>query len=202
MASQLFEIVKELVLSLLANESKGKTAANINIPIDGPAEDKKPEEKPAPQVGSFYYTNAEIDWTKVTCQITAHVSVGEAITLHAWNRLANADDGLTDQIKANIVKTCQMMEEIRNIVGCPINIHCMFRSEQYNKEVVKAIPNDVHAQGEAADWDALPTLTIEQAKEKIRPHLEKLNIRLEGGTPTWLHNDWHAVGPSGREFKA
>lgn len=185
MADSIWTTLGKLLLSFLSNKAEGKIGAEISIPL--------PEMKAA---------ETEIDWTKVTCNITTHFTVGEAITLHAWDRLANESDGLTDDIKAKIVKTCQMMEQIRAIMGCPLNIHCIFRSQQYNKEVVGAIPLDVHAMGMAADWDVNDHYTIEQAKEKIRPYLEELNIRLEGGTSTWLHNDWHAVGPSGREFKA
>ena len=178
----------KILLSFLSNKAQGKVGAEISIPIA--------VEKPV---------EPTIDWTDPLCPITTHFLVGEAITLHAWNRLATEEDGLTDEIKAKIVKTCHMLESIRSILGCGLNIHCIFRSQKYNQEVVK-VPakyiDDVHARGEAADWDALPHYTIEQAKEKIRPKLEELNIRLEAGTTTWLHNDWHQVGPSGREFKA
>jgi hypothetical protein len=178
--------IGKMLLSFLIDKTQEETVIPISIPI--------PEENPQ--------NGPEIDWTKATSMITEHFSVGEAIALHSWNRLANENDGLTDEIKAKIIKTCQMMEKIRAILGCPLNIHCMFRSQQYNKEVVGAIPNDVHARGEAADWDANQHYTIDQAKSKIRPFLDQLNIRMEGATTTWIHNDWHAVGPSGREFKA
>lgn len=143
-----------------------------------------------------------IDWLSPDCPVTKHFNVKDACMLHSWNRLAGELDGFNDEMKQKIIKTCQMMEKIRDILQCPINVHCMFRSQQYNKEVVHAIPNDVHAQGLACDWDASPHYTIEEAKEKIRPQLSELNIRMEAGTITWIHNDWHSVGPSGREFKA
>lgn len=184
--------IGKLLLSFLTNKAQGKDAVQISIPI--------PEE--IPNNSQVVENKQEIDWTRATCMITQHFSVGEAIALHYWNRLANENDGLTDDIKAKIVKTCQMMEKIRAILNCPINIHCIYRSEQYNKEVVGAIPLDVHAMGLACDWDANSRYSIEEAKAMIRPHLEELNIRMESNTRTWIHCDWYKVGPSGREFKA
>ena len=71
------------------------------------------------------------------------------------------------------------MEEIRKILGCSLNVHCMFRSQKYNQEVVKAIPNDVHAQNLACDFDASPKYTIDQVHAILEPLLEQLGIRME-----------------------
>ncbi len=204
MDNSIWSSIGKFLLQLLINKEggeKGKSEPvdlNITLPVDGP-EPEKPVQQKTP---NMEYLPEDIDWTKATAMVTKHFTVAEAISLHSWNRLANEDDGLTDEIKANLVKTFEMMESIRTIIGCSINVHCGFRSVKYNEEVLKSLPHDVHAAGMAVDWDANSCYTIEEAKEKIRPHLEELNIRLEGGTTTWLHNDWHAVGPSGREFKA
>lgn len=179
MDSNIVQFILEFLASLFANKDK-QSEPILTI------EEKTPS----------------IDWTDPKAKITEHFTVSDAIMLHSWNRLANESDGLTEDLKDKLIVLCKKMEEIRLLVGCPINVHCMFRSMKYNQEVVKAIPNDVHARAEAADWDALPTLTIEQAKEKIRPNLESLQIRMESGTATWIHNDVHPVGPSGREFTA
>src|SRR5208282_3288388 len=88
----------------------------------------------------------EIKWDDPLCSLTQNFLVGDAIPLPAWNRLANELDGLDDDGKAKLVVLCQKMEEIRKILGCSMNVHCMFRSQKYNQEVVKAIPNDAHAQ--------------------------------------------------------
>jgi hypothetical protein len=144
----------------------------------------------------------DIDWTDKDCQVTEHFTVGDCLTLHSWNRLASEDDGVTDEVKANIVVVCQKMEQIREVVGCPINVHCIFRSVEYNEQVLHSLPHDVHSMGMAIDWDCNSDHTIEEAKELIRPKLEEFGLRLEGGTTTWIHNDIHALGPSGREFKA
>ncbi len=185
------------LISLFINKETEKndvlkpTEVSISIPVDGPK-----EEKPVLQ-------NSTIDWTDPLAQITPHFTVGEMIVLHAWDRLAtDVEDGLTDQVKKNLVDLCQRMEKVRMALGCGLNVHCGFRSVKYNQEVLHSLPMDVHSFGMALDFDANEAMTIEQAKEKVRPLLEPLNMRLEGGTSSWLHMDTHAVGPSGREFKA
>jgi hypothetical protein len=135
----------------------------------------------------------DIDWTDPLAPITTHFLVGDAITLHAWNRLANESDGLTDDGKAALITLCQKMEEIRTFLGCPLNVHCMFRSQDYNSQVVKAIPNDVHAQFLAADFDASPHMTIDEIHAKLEPVLEQYGVRMEQNTPSWVHIDLHPV---------
>jgi hypothetical protein len=85
------------------------------------------------------------------------------------------------------------MEEIRTILGCAINVHCMFRSQDYNSQVVKAIPDDVHAQFLACDFDTNGNHTIDEIHAILEPHLESLGIRMERNTPGWCHIDLHPV---------
>lgn len=185
MYDTLLRLLGNLILSFFNNKSSTGSALETIVNISNPTQ-----------------TTSDIDWTNGACKVSNHFTVAEAITLHSWNRLANESDGLTDQVKAEIVKLCSIMDQIRDLIGCPMNVHCIFRSVQYNQEVLHSLPKDVHSMGMAIDWDANSHYTIEQAKEKIRPVLEQFGLRLEGGTTTWIHNDTHALGPSGREFKA
>jgi hypothetical protein len=134
-----------------------------------------------------------IDWTDSTAQVTDHFTVGDCITLHSWSRLANESDGLDEDGKNKLIALCQKMEEIRTLLDCPINVHCMFRSQKYNQQVVKAIPNDVHAQCLAADFDANSKYTIDEVHTILEPKLESLGIRMEKNTDTWVHIDLHPV---------
>jgi len=134
-----------------------------------------------------------IDWTDSKCQVTDHFTVGDCLTLHSWNRLATDQDGLTDEGKDKLIVLCQKMEEIRTILGCAINVHCMFRSQDYNSQVVKAIPDDVHAQFLACDFDTNGNHTIDEIHAILEPHLESLGIRMERNTPGWCHIDLHPV---------
>src|SRR5208282_3589635 len=128
-----------------------------------------------------------IDWTDRQCQVSTHFTVGDCLTLHAWNRLADIDkDGV---ILHRLVALCQKLEEIRDILKCPMNVHSIFRSVAYN-ESQNIHPNaDVHSMSIACDFDCEPIMTIEQVKNMLRPSLESLQIRMEKGTMTWIHVD-------------
>ena len=136
------------------------------------------------------------DWTNEYSQVTDHFTVKDALYLHAWNRLATEADGANfDQLTV----LCQKMEEVRSLLGCPIKVHCMFRSPDYNQaQGIK--PNDVHSLNLACDFDCLPQLSFDDAKSKLEQELENLNIRMEKGTTSWIHLDLRAPGPSGRYF--
>jgi Peptidase M15 len=165
----------KLLLSFLSNKAEGNVGVSVSIPLI-----EKPEEP-------------TIKWDDPLCAITPHFMVGDAIALHSWNRLANESDGLTDDGKAKLVVLCNKMEEIRKILGCPISVHCMFRSQKYNQEVVKAIPNDVHAQFLAVDFDCNGHHTIDEVHAILEPLLEQLGVRMERNTPSWIHIDMHPV---------
>lgn len=140
-----------------------------------------------------------IDWTKPKAQVTPHFSVDDCLTLHNWNRLATKDDGADfDKLQT----LCQKLEEVRALLGCPMNVHCMFRSPKYNQEQHILMPTgmDVHAMNLACDFDCGKNLTIQQIKDKLQPNLDKLGIRMEFGTTTWVHVDLRKPGPSGRYF--
>lgn len=185
--NSLFSEIVDLILAFFSK--KGPT------PLPNPVE---PTATPAPQVSA----SPEIDWNNPKSKITPHFTVEDACMLHSWNRLANAEDGFTPELKASVIVVLQKMEEVRTLLDCPMNVHCTFRSQKYNSDVVKAIPNDVHAQGLAIDFDCNPKMTIEQVREKLVPELERLNIRMEKNTATWIHLDLRKPGPSGRHFTA
>ena len=136
----------------------------------------------------------DIDWTNAAAQVTEHFTVGDCLTLHSWNRLANETDGVTDDIKSSITTLCQKMEEIRTVLGCPMNAHCIYRSPDYNAQVVGAIPHDVHSMGMAIDFDCGDAHTIDEAHSILEPLLEQYGIRMEQNTATWVHLDIHPVG--------
>jgi len=163
------------------------TEIAVSIPIDGTPTEAVPQETPAIGVRPF------IDWTSATSNVTDHFLVGDCIALHAWNRLATAEDGLTEDGKQKLIALCVKMEQVRAFLGCSINVHCMFRSQDYNAKVVKAIPNDVHAQNLAVDFDCNGHYTIDELHAKLEPELERFGMRMERNTPTWVHLDLHAV---------
>lgn len=133
-----------------------------------------------------------IDWTNQECAVTEHFSVKDCLFLHHWGRLATADDGAD---MAKLLTLCQKLEEVRALfAGFPMNVHCMFRSPQYNKEI-GAPANDVHSMSLACDFDCGPNFTTDAAKAVLVPELERLGIRMEnnGAGSSWVHIDLHAV---------
>lgn len=153
-------------------------------------------EVPIQPVAANEAVSPEIDWTNPTYLITPHFSVDDALTLHNWHRLANQKDGANF---VSLTALCQKMEQVREALGCPIKVHCMYRSPAYNQEQ-KIKPNDAHSLSLACDFDCSPALTIQQAKDKLEPLLEKLSIRMERGTTNWLHIDMKMPGITGRYF--
>lgn len=151
--------------------------------------------------GSVTIGNGNIDWSNPNSSITQHFTVGNALMLHQWNRIATEKDGVTPEVQSNIKALCEKLEQVMQILGCGMNIHCIFRSVEYNQEVLHSLPHDVHSMGEGIDMDCGPHYTIQQVKDKLEPLLNQLQIRMEYGTSSWIHLDIHSVGPSGRYFK-
>jgi len=75
----------------------------------------------------------KIDWTNPNCKISIYFTVGEAIWLDKWKRLANESDGLTEEIKANIVKFArEKMDKIREKLARPMFVKSWYRPKVYN----------------------------------------------------------------------
>jgi hypothetical protein len=141
-----------------------------------------------------------VDWKNGSQYVTLHFTVKDCLFLHSWNRLGTTEDGVDFD---SLIKLCQKLESIRELLGCPMNVHCMFRSEKYNIEQGILLPTgkDVHSMSIACDFDCLPSLTIQEVKDILEPKLSDLGIRMEFGTTTWVHVDLREPGPSGRYFR-
>jgi zinc D-Ala-D-Ala carboxypeptidase len=142
-----------------------------------------------------------IDWTDEAVLVTPHFSVKDCLWLAHWGRLADASDGLTDDLFNSLVCTCHFLEQVRALLGCPMIITSMYRPSLYSP-IVGGTSSDVHTQGIAADFTTIPWLSINDAKTILRPNLGRLDLRMEANTTDWIHIDNHEIGPSGREFIA
>jgi Peptidase M15 len=140
-----------------------------------------------------------IKWTDPKCQVTDNFTVHDCLWLGQWGRLANEKDGLSEEICEKLIIACENAEKIRSILSCKMLISSMYRPPQYSP-LVGGSSTDVHTQGIAFDFVPNTILSVEAAKELIRPNLDSLNLRMEKGTTTWIHIDSKAPGPSGREF--
>lgn len=139
-----------------------------------------------------------IKWDDPNCFVTPHFTVRNCLWLNSWNRMADESDGLNDEIKNNLVATCENAEMIRDLLYCKLRITSMYRPKIYSP-IVGGTEHDVHTMGIAFDFIPF-SMSTDVAKDYIRPVLEKFNLRMERDTKNWIHIDSHKVGPSGREF--
>lgn len=137
-----------------------------------------------------------INWADPKCPVTTHFCVKDCLWLPKWNRLANASDGLTEQLQDTLFTFCQKLEEVRAVIYTPMNIHSIYRPPAYSP-LVGGTATDVHTQGIAADFDCEEwSLTCDNVKQILLPKLIELDIRMEDNGPgaAWVHVDTHPVG--------
>ena len=141
-----------------------------------------------------------MDWTNSNEKISPHFTVKDALWLPSWNRLANEADGLTDDVKANLLDFfSNYMEKVRDALG-PIIVHVSYRPAAYNKLIGGAM-HSAHSDGKACDFHCA-NQGINESKDIILKLdlLEKLQLRMEKNTPTWLHIDCRELKPGGNRF--
>lgn len=126
----------------------------------------------------------------------------EALWLPQWNRAANEEDGLNDEILENIKVTAAWMDEIRKHFGKPIKIHCWLRPEKYNA-LVGGGKTSQHLLGKAVDFHVVGMSCDDVRKALIDAGmLDSMKLRMEDlPGSNWVHLDDRAPGPSGRFFK-
>ena len=138
----------------------------------------------------------EINWEDPTSMISTHFSVNDAIFLPSWKRLANESDGLTDEVKENLVNLMAKMEVVRQFLGNrAIIVHCAFRPVEYNKLIGGAL-NSPHLTGRAIDYhvDGLAgTNGCDYVRGLLEPKLQEFQLRMEDISNmlsrNWIHND-------------
>lgn len=149
-----------------------------------------------------------IEWANPASHITEHFTVRDALWLNQWGRLADRGDGLTDEIKTNIVKTAGWLETVRAIIRRPILVRSWYRPRSYNVAIGGAKFSQ-HMEGNAVDWwtDAdgdgdQDGADCDALKSMLMPHLVRLGLRMEDNGPgaRWVHLDDKAVARGGRRF--
>jgi len=131
-----------------------------------------------------------------------HFTWKEALWLPQWNRSANEEDGLNDEILGNLEATFRALESLRAFFGKPIKVHVAYRPDAYNR-LVKGAKNSAHTKGMAVDF-SIPGLSCDDVREKIIQNklLEALGLRMENlSGSNWIHVDTREPGPGGRFFK-
>lgn len=143
----------------------------------------------------------EIDWTNPECKVSKSFTVKDCIYLPQWKRLANEQDGLTDEIKTNLKELCLKMDQVEDFLSSVIRVHVTFRPEEYNK-LVKGAKSSPHLLGKAMDW-SVANMTCDEVRKNlvVGGMLEKLEMRCEDlPGSNWVHLDTNEV-KSKRFFK-
>ena len=131
-----------------------------------------------------------IDWTKTTDKVSKYFTVKECLWLPQWNRLANETDGLSAIVKTNLIALCTKMDEIREIFGEPIKVHCCYRPPKYNT-LVKGAYKSSHLNGMAIDF-SITGWDCDDVRAKIikLDLLNSLQLRMEDlVNSNWVHID-------------
>lgn len=152
------------------------------------------EYKKCPACGYSRRIAKMINWNDPKSMISLHFSVKEALWLPHWNRMTTEEDGLTSDIKENLITLCQKLDQVRDYFQLPINIHVMFRPIEYNKEIGGA-KNSSHCLGKAADFD-IQGMNCDDVRERIvlNNKLEEWVMRLEDKPGSdWCHLDFSDV---------
>jgi hypothetical protein len=145
--------------------------------------------------------NQPIDWSNPNCKISKYFTVKEAIWQSEWNRLATEKDGLTEEIKANIVWFFNnKMDLVREIFG-PLVVKSAYRCPAYNK-LIGGAKNSAHMflekfVGACDFWRDQNGDGVKNGKDcdlikmVLKPLLKKLGLRMEdnGAGATWVHVD-------------
>lgn len=133
-----------------------------------------------------------INWEYSTDHVSTHFTVHDCLYLPQWARLANESDGLTDEVKSNLINLCAKMEMVRHFLGDkPISVHCCFRPTLYN-QLVKGAPHSSHLTGEAMDFHVGDDSSAEaclKVRQILVPKLEEFKLRMENHQGSWLHID-------------
>lgn len=191
----LFFIILEFIFNLFVKKQDQNT--QVIKKDDKPADMK--EEK-------------AIDWTDPKAKISKYFTVGEAIMLREWNRLANESDGLNEHVKTQLTRIFnEQMDWIREFLNRPVFIKSAYRPKQYNISIGGAAKSahmceegyaavdfwcDVDGDGDKDGEDC------DKIKELLMPKLEERNVRMEdnGKGARWIHIDNKPLPIGGNRF--
>jgi hypothetical protein len=146
-----------------------------------------------------------IDWTNPAAQIAPHFTAKDALWLPRYGRLAYEGDGLTAEIKDNLLQLFTgPISAVRSIYQRPFYVNVAYRNLVYNA-LVGGAKNSAHLEGKAVDFtlgDSASNKTFADWLQGTK-QLETQGLRMEDNSASnwaWIHLDSRAPGPSGRVF--
>jgi hypothetical protein len=142
-----------------------------------------------------------VDWSKPESMVSKHFSVHEALYLPSWARMSTEKDGLSDAIKAEIVRLAGKVDIVCDRLGIRATVHCWYRPRAYNKAVGGAANSGHICDGpwSAVDFSAAASDAQSRGEgcEILRKRilaaglLDELDLRMENNGPDapWIHLD-------------
>jgi len=133
-------------------------------------------------------------------KISQFFTFREALWLPSWGRLADDNDGLTDDAIGRLKNLFFKMDIVRGYFGQPIVVHCAYRPLEYNA-LVKGARNSPHLFGDAVDFH-IENVSCDDAKQNILDNrmLSTWGMRMERGTTDWIHLDQRPVPEGGNRY--
>ena len=134
-------------------------------------------------------------------KLTPHFTFHEATGSNEYPDLVdvNRTAAMSQRVLPRLVLMAQLLEEIREAAGCPLEIHSMFRGDPLN-EAVGGSPSSQHRVGEAADFSPIGPDTEESIMAIYKMAVNRISkrnlmfgqlIRESGSGPFgrehWLH---------------
>lgn len=132
--------------------------------------------------------NAPSPETKISRYFTWH----EALWLPQWDRMADEADGFDEAVQARLVKLFSILDNVREMYGRPVRVHCAYRPSKYN-ELIHGAPGSAHEAAKdddaAVDFD-VQGITCDKVREALGQRMTELKICIEDLPGTnWVHID-------------
>lgn len=135
-------------------------------------------------------------------KISKYFTVYEAFYLPRWIRLANEEDGLTEEIFETVRRFLRNhIDPVREFINSEMIVHCCYRPPAYNK-LVKGAKNSAHlaCDGSAAIDFHFYNFGCSYARAMLLPKLNDFDLRMENNQGGWIHLDSKPVPPGGSRF--
>jgi len=144
-------------------------------------------------------------------KISRYFTIKDATHLPKWNVLHMP----SKREMIELTKLFEKMDIIRDTVRLPILVHCSIRptsvvcnnaqynGKNYNEAIGSTATKSAHIFGQACDFHVVgfeDTKGCAEMRKKIQPILEKLGLRMENITGSWIHVDTYPVKAGGKRF--
>lgn len=150
----------------------------------------------------------EINWSDLNAKVSKYFTVHECTFLPSWG----IHHTPTDSEKEELVKLAKVMDDVREFLDRPVNVHVWIRPAEVNcpesphhgqdyNALVGGAPRSAHKLGRGVDFDCGESCDV--TRQKLLVVLARFNLCMEKnpGGP-WVHLDnYPPRGVGGRYFQ-